>query len=60
MNAKNKKGILELSWEDLRLVAGGDCDVSPEDPCGEGDYSNDLNLNAQGSYATSYDESGGP
>ncbi len=61
MDTKNEKGIIELSWEELSLISGGDCDVSSEDPCGDGGDNNEhSNLGAQGSYATTYDESGGP
>ncbi len=62
MSAKNEKGIIELSWDELSLIAGGDCEVSPADPCGYGDrQGKGINVwsTAQGN-ATSYDESGGP
>jgi len=33
-NIKNEDGLVELSSEELCLVAGGDCLVDPGSPCG--------------------------
>ena len=58
----NEKSIIELSWDELSLISGGDCAVT--DNCGpggnDGSDAEGLTNSAQGSYASTYDESGGP